>query len=63
MIFSPNGWTNDELRRMGGVATAIKRNLECTSCSDCKYTHLCAWMRDIQIMCKKELARRMMEID
>lgn len=68
LTFAPIGWTNDELRRMGGIATAAKRNIKCPSdttvaCNDCSYNHLCALMRDIQIMCKKELSQRMREID
>lgn len=47
---------------MGGVAVATLRNFKCKGqpCPrSCEYQHLCALMRDVQIMCRKELGKRM----
>ena len=57
IVFNPLQWSNKELRRMGGIAVATKRNLKCED--SCEYQHLCALMRDVQIMCRKELDKRM----
>lgn len=64
MTFNPIQWSNKELRKMGGIATATRRNFArnvCNSqpCPTCEYQHLCALMRDVQIMCRKELDKRM----
>lgn len=60
IVFNPLQWSNKELRRMGGLAVAIRRNFKCKDQKcPCEYQHLCALMRDVQIMCRKELDKRM----
>ena len=49
-----------------GVVTAMRVKMHqymgcagTTQCPEgCRYKHLCAWTRDVQIMCGKELERR-----
>lgn len=65
ITFNPKSWSNEEIRRMGGVTVAVKRNLKCNhgGCKGCTYNNLCLLMRDIQVMCKKELQTRMQSIN
>ena len=60
IVFDSLQWSDKELRRMGDLAVAIRRNLKCEGKEcPCEYQHLCNLMRDVQIMCKKELDKRM----
>lgn len=60
MTFNPTQWSDKELQKMGYLAVAAKRNFASNCCEGpCEYQHLCALMRDVQIMCKKELDKRM----
>ena len=66
MAFDPVKWGDRELDRWGGVVTAMRVKLhQQMGCGggakcpeECPSRHLCAWTRDIQIMCRKELERR-----
>lgn len=60
IVFDSLQWSDKELRRMGGIAVATRRNFKCEGQTcPCEYQHLCSLMRDVQIMCKKELDKRM----
>ena len=60
IVFDSLQWSDKELRRMGGVAVAVRRNFKCEDQQcPCEYHHLCNLMRDVQIMCRKELDKRM----
>lgn len=69
VTFDPVRWGDMEIDRLGGVAVAARtklhRGMGCkdTSCcsEECPSRHLCAWTRDIQIMCRKELDKRRKE--
>lgn len=66
MAFDPVKWGDTELERWNGVVTAMRVKMHqymgcagTTRCpEECRYKHLCAWTRDVQIMCGKELNRR-----
>lgn len=66
MAFDPAKWGDTELERWNGVVTAMRVKMHqyigcagTTRCpEECRYKHLCAWTRDVQIMCGKELNRR-----
>lgn len=59
IMFNLLQWTDKELRRMGGIAVATRRNFKCEGQEcPCEYQHLCALMRDVQIMCRKEIDKR-----
>ena len=60
IVFDSLQWSDKELRRMGGIAVAVRRNFKCEGQQcPCEYQHLCTLMRDVQIMCRKELDKRM----
>ena len=66
MKFDPAKWGDRELDRWGGVVTVMLVKLhrdtghgggkKCPE--ECPSRHLCAWIRDMQIMCRKELNKR-----
>ena len=66
MAFDPAKWGDMELERWNGVVTAMRVKMHqymgcagTTRCpEECRYKHMCAWTRDVQIMCGKELNRR-----
>ena len=66
MAFDPAKWGDKELERSHAVVTITRVRLHrymcCTGTTrcpeECRYKHLCAWTRDVQIMCRKEMDRR-----
>lgn len=66
MTFDPAKWGDTELERWNGVVITMRMRLHrymcCTGTTrcpeECRYKHLCAWTKDVQIMCGKELNRR-----
>lgn len=66
LTFDTAKWGDTELERWNGVVTAMRVKMHqymgcagTTRCpEECRYKHLCAWTRDVQIMCGKELNRR-----
>lgn len=69
MEFNPVKWGDKEIDRLGGVVTATRVKLhQQMGCGggakcpeECPSRHLCAWTRDVQIMCRKELDKRRKE--
>lgn len=66
VTFEPVKWGCREIDRLGGVVVAARaklhRDMGCKGAArcpeECPSKHLCAWTRDVQIMCRKELDRR-----
>lgn len=66
LTFDPIKWGDTELERWNGVVTAMRvrlhQSIGCAGAArcmeECRCKHLCAWTRDVQIMCRKELDRR-----
>lgn len=50
LTFDPTKWGDTEMERWNGVVTAMRVKMH-------QYMG-CAWTRDVQIMCGKELNRR-----
>lgn len=71
LVFDPVKWGYREIDRLGGVVVAARtklhRDMGCggeNKCpEECPNRHLCAWTRDVQIMCRKELDKRRKEGD
>lgn len=59
LTFEPTRWNTPELRQIAATAVNAKREIQCKSrsraCAGCEKHNLCAYLRDVQIMARKEL--------
>ena len=62
LTFEPARWNTTELRQIAAAAVTAKREIQCKSrsraCVGCENHNLCAYLRDVQIMARKELGIR-----
>lgn len=59
LTFDPARWNTPELRKIAAAASNAKREIQCKSrgraCAGCENHNLCAYLRDVQIMARREL--------